>query len=286
MKNYSDFSKRMTLSSFSGMIKKEYITLTRYPVSFIMSFFNVILQMSIFVFAALLFTSDGVNTGSSETKSFGTLVSFGMILYILLTDIVFNVGNSLMREQQQGTLESLFLTPASQFLNVISRGTQILLMTVPLSIFMLIVTTILFNGITITNSIPALLFGLIILILSLSAFFGFGFILVGMGIKYKENMNNFSQFMNIIFLLFLAPFYPFSALPEIVRTICYFIPFSYNIDLFRTTMIGTSPELFPNSILLEFGIVCFTAIMLPLIGYIIFKKAVISGRERGSISSF
>ena len=61
-------------------------------------------------------------------------------------------------------------------------------------------------------------------------------------------MNTLTNFLQLFFMIFCAMFFPFSALPEILQIVSRIIQLSYCVDLFRSTMIGVTPELLPFEI--------------------------------------
>ena len=83
-------------------------------------------------------------------------------------------------------------------------------------------------------------------------------------------------------------FFPFSALrnvsPAIVDYVSKALPVSYCVDLFRSTLLGTSPELAPWDaewlIVLAFGLVS------PLVGYLVYERIERKARMEGSLGEY
>jgi ABC-2 type transport system permease protein len=97
-------------------------------------------------------------------------------------------------------------------------------------------------------------------------------------------MNTFTNFLQFFLMIVCAMFFPFSALPEIIQVISRLIPLSYCVDLFRTTMIGVSPELLPFEI--EFGIVLISAIILPILGILFFRRTIEKAKREGNLAEY
>ena len=85
-------------------------------------------------------------------------------------------------------------------------------------------------------------------------------------------------------MVFCAMFFPFSALPDVVLLISRVIPLSYCVDLFRSTLIGVSPELLPFE--LEFLLVTLFAIALPIFGIAYFRKTVERAKIDGNLAEY
>lgn len=259
---------------FLAMTKKEFIVLTRYKFSFIMSFLQVMVIMFIFTFAAIILTPP-------DKTSYGVgLMFYSFVLFMFFSTALWDIGNSLREEQYQGTLESLFMAPINYFSSLISRILSNVLWTILNILVSFIFIALVFGRLPIGN----LLMGMIILLLSLFVCFGFAFGFAGLALRYKESMNTLTNFLQFMVMIVCAMFFPFSALPEVIQWIARIIPLSYCVDLFRTTMIGISPELLPFE--WEFGIIFLSAILLPILGVIFFQKTVKTAKKEGTIAEY
>lgn len=261
-------------NQFWSMTKKEFIVLTRYKFSFILSFFQVFFIMFIFTVAALVLTPP-------DKASYGVGIMFySFILFMFLSTALWDIGNSLREEQYQGTLESLFMAPISYFSTLVSRIFANLVWTGLNVIVTFFFMSIVFGKLPLVN----LGLGIVILLFSLLVCFGFAFGFAGLALKYKESMNTLTNFLQFLFMIVCAMFFPFSALPEFIQVISRLIPLSYCVDLFRTTMIGEVPELLPFE--LELGIVVISAILLPLLGILYFRRTVRAAKQDGNLAEY
>lgn len=117
------------------MAHKELLIMARYPVNFVASFGQMFLTVSIFTLAGRLFyvppaEQSGLASGSNPAG----IIVYGFILYIFLNDTLWTIGYNVRNEQVQGTLEQLYLSPASKFANLVARVTNTLVWTGLLSI--------------------------------------------------------------------------------------------------------------------------------------------------------
>src|SRR5678816_1307390 len=111
---------RAWLSALAAMTRKELIILLRYPVDLVASFGQVFLIVVILTLAGLTFAPRGQGAGSDHSAVAG-LVVYGFVIFIFLSDTLWGIGYNVRREQKQGTLEQLYLSPASKFLTLLSR---------------------------------------------------------------------------------------------------------------------------------------------------------------------
>ena len=261
-------------NQFFSMTKKEFTVLTRYKFSFILSFLQVLVIMFIFTTAAMILTPP-------EMESYGVgLMFYSFILFIYFSTALWDIGNSLREEQYQGTLESLFMSPINYFSTLVSRILSNVLWTSLNVIVAFLFMSAVFGKMPLENAF----LGFVVLILSLFVCFGFAFGFAGLALRYKESMNTLTNFLQLFFMIVCAMFFPFSALPDVVLIISRLIPLSYCVDLFRSIMIGVSPELIPFE--LEFVLVILCAIILPILGISYFRKTVERAKIDGNLAEY
>lgn len=270
---------RATWSAFWAMVHKELIVLTRYPVQFVTSFAQVFLIITIFSLAGTMFSPAGEGAGSVTSG----VVVYGFILFLFLSDTLWSIGVNVRREQVQGTLEQLYLSPASKFANLVSRVANLLIWTGSLAVVAMLGMR------SILGAFPAqnVGLGLVILVLALSGTFGIGFAFAALTLRLKETANTLANLLQFAFLILTANFFPFSALPEPVLWVSKVIPLSYAVDAFRSTLMGYPagfPELAPIEI--EIWIVAVFGIVMPLLGYRMYRRAEDHARRTGSLAEF
>ena len=100
-------SRPARLRAFTGAVKKEFILLTRYPVSLACGMGQVIVIMAVFILAVPLFSG---SSGTGNGVSVSNAMTWGFVMFMLFNAAMWEIGTSLRNEQVQGTLESLYLT--------------------------------------------------------------------------------------------------------------------------------------------------------------------------------
>lgn len=269
------------MSAFSAMVRKEFTIMLRYPVEFVASFAQVFLIVIILTLAGLMFAPQGVQ--SSGNGAITGLVVYGFVLFIYLSDTLWSIGFNVRREQKQGTLEQLYLSPASKFAALASRVAITLVWTGLLSLLSALLMTALLGSLPFENG----LLGLYVLMMALAGTFGTGFAFAALTLRIKEAAQTAVNLLQFSFMVFCAPFFPFKALPEPLLYISRAIPLSYGVDAFRSTLMGYPngfPELAPIEV--ELIIVTLFGMMMPLLGFWLYRKAENHARRKGSLSEY
>jgi ABC-2 type transport system permease protein len=273
--------RRTNFSAFTAMVRKEFIIMLRYPMEFVASFAQIFLIITVLTLAGLMFAPPDADAATMSQTS--GLIVYGFIIFLYVSDTLWAIGFNVRREQKQGTLEQLYLSPASKFAALASRVVITLVWTGLLSIFSVFLMSALLGELPTYNE-PLALY---ILIFSLAGTFGVGFAFAGVTLKLKEAANTAVNLLQFGFMILCAPFFPFSALPEPILMLSKLIPLSYSVDAFRSTLMGYPsgfPELAPIEV--ELIIITVFGILMPIIGFIIYRRAENSARRKGSLSEY
>lgn len=265
-------------SSLLAACKKELITLARYPVSFVASFFQVFLIVAIFALAGQMFSKPG-----AQSMNVNGVVVYGFILFIFLSDTLWTIGANIRQEQTQGTLEQLYLSPANKFANLASKIVNLLTLTLVLCLLSMGVMSWMLGGLPMHNP----LLGLYLFAMTLSGVFGFGFAFAALTLRIKQTAETLANLLQFAVMILCANFFPFAALPEPLRFVSRLIPLSYGVDAFRSTLMGYPagyPELAPIGT--EIVIVTLFGLLMPLVGYWTYTRAENTARRTGSLAEF
>ena len=278
-------SRRLTgmsalFSSTLAMARKEFTIMTRYPVEFIASFGQIFAIVAILTLAGLTFSSSLEDFGGGPTAG---VVIYGFMLFLFLSDTLWTIGYNIRREQKQGTLEALYLSPASKFASLISRVTNSLIWTSLLSVAAVWLMTTMLGSLPFANPLLALY----LLIMALSGTFGIGFAFAAVTLRIKEAGQSLANALQFVFLILCANFFPFSALPAGLLAISKAIPLAYAVDAFRSTLMDYPPG-FPELAPIEIEIVITTlfGILMPLIGYGWYRASETHVRRSGGLSEY
>ncbi len=271
------------LSTLIAMSRKELTIMTRYPVEFIASFGQVFLIIAVFTLASLMFTREGVRNAGEASTFISGLVVYGFVLFLFLSDTLWTIGYNIRREQKQGTLEQLYLSPASKTASLISRVAVTLVWTGLLSLTSGWLMSAMIGKLPFEN-VPL---GLFVLIMTLSGTFGVGFAFAALTLRVREAGQTLANLAQFTFMVLCAPFFPFQALPGWIQTVSRLIPLSYGVDLFRSTLMGYPagfPELAPVDI--ELIIVTAFGLLMPVLGLWLYRQEEDRARRNGSLSEY
>ncbi len=276
---------RRTFWLLAAMVRKNLLVMLRYPLNFASSFITLSIIILVFLFATLMFTPGGVAqiaTGGSGQRIGGTMM-YGLILFLFVSEALWSIGYNVRAEQREGTLEALYLTPASRFLYLVSR------LAVPLFWSGLNAAVVLGFVWLVLGPLPVANLGLALytLAFTLAGIFGFGFCFAAFTLLVKEAAQSAANLGQFAVMVVCALFFPFSALPPAVRAISRVVPLSYGVDLFRSAMLDFPPG-FPElaSPVAEVAIVTAWGILMPVIGYAAYRRAERHVRISGALAEF
>ncbi|MCJ2564241.1 MAG: ABC transporter permease [Candidatus Thermoplasmatota archaeon] len=212
------------------------------------------------------------------------VMMYGFVIFIFLSFILWEVGFSIREEQFRGTLESLYLSPANKFSNLISRVFAIFMWITVIASIALVVVSNIAGGLPLNNVALAFL----ILFLTVSGILGMAFFVAGLTIRIKESAALLVNFLQFFFMIFCAAFFPFRALPSVVVDyVSRWIPVSYGVDAFRSVLIGLPegyPELLPFEA--EMVVVVLFGILSPLLGYLYYRHSEKKARIQGTLGEY
>ncbi|MCS7016728.1 MAG: ABC transporter permease, partial [Gemmatales bacterium] len=107
----------------------------------------------------------------------------------------------------------------------------------------------------------------VIIIFSVLAAYGFGFVLVGLTLKFKDAESIISMLGNAAPLLG-GILFPITYLPVPLRAIACLFPFTYGVDALRGVLFGSKTLL---SLPTEIALVITMGILFPILGWIFFS---------------
>lgn len=272
---------RAWLWVFGAHVRKELVVMMRYPLEFAGSFAQTFLMVAVFTLAALLFAPPGGAGGGSAVVS--GVMSYGFVIFIFFTETLWTLGCSIRREQRQGTLEHLYVSPASRGAVLVSRAAVVLLWTGLLCVMSVALMGALVGELPVRN----LLFGSVVLAFALSGIFGVGFAFAGLVLRAGETSQTLATVFQFAFMVACAPFFPFGVLPEWMLAVARLIPVAHGVDLFRSALMGFPPgfpELAPPAV--GTGVVVVSGLFLPALGFWFYRRSEEWARRRGSLSDY
>jgi ABC-2 type transport system permease protein len=194
-----------------------------------------------------------------------------------MTMIYYN-GEILDREREKGTLVALFMAPCTRAAWLSGFILAGLIQTVSMMIVSLLFGWLVF-GVTFDPNLPALV---VALILFVSALWGTGLILAGIGLVLKR-ANAFSNLVWPFVVLLGGVYFPVAELPDGARQIARVLPFGYGIQaiadatLHDASLADIAGDLLPLTAF---------ALVLPLAGIAAFSALERLVRVRGELDLY
>ncbi len=267
------------------MSKKKIVEFSRYPVAFVALFVQIFLIITMFLYASLAFTPVGAGV-TEQARLLGATIVYGFVIGLFLSFTLWEIGFSIREEQTRGTLETLYLSPASKLGSLVARVFAILLWVGILSVFAILFVGSVVGGLPIANAGLAL----VVLLFAISGFLGLAFIFAGVTIRLKETAQFLVSFLQFFFMIFSAQFFPFRALenvsPLIVNGVSRWLPVSYCVDVFRSLLIGAAEPELHLGYSAEILIVVLFGLISPIVGYWAYKRIEKSARTQGTLGEY
>ena len=232
------------------------------------------------------------NGGGSHPEAFLILGtnSWSLVLYAL-----WDYATYMREEQQQGTLESLFLTPANQGLIIVGRGMVSAIMAIGTFLIGAFIGIFIFDP-TLLYSLDFLLFlfAIFLILIGFIPLLGLSMALGAFIIQFKEVSNVLTIFQ---FLLgtFMGVFFPITILPIVVLVVSILFPGTWIVQDIRYIVTGSPPMLvilgLQNVIgniplIFDFIAILILAVLWTVAGVIIFSRTLKKMEKNEGISNY
>ncbi len=181
------------------------------------------------VFALLGKTVDDAG-GMGTAGSFSTYIVTGIITWRFIRVGFFDSSWSIRWEQHIGTFKNIYMIPHHLLVPVSSTAISGFTVSLLNFVEMWLVAEFVF-GIHLNLTIYAFLF----LVLAWMSIIGFGFVIAGIAVLYKEIQAVFTVIF-FSFQFFCGVFFPIAVLPEPAQYISKAIPITYALHGIRTSM--------------------------------------------------
>lgn len=230
--------------------------------------------------------------GGSHPEAFLILGtnSWSLVLYAL-----WDYATYMREEQQQGTLESLFLTPVNQGLVIIGRGLLSAIMAVGTFLIGVFIGIGIFDPSLLTSlDFPLFLFAIFLIVIGFIPLLGLSMALGAFIIRFKE-INNALTIFQFVLGTIMGVFFPITILPFVVQIISITFPGTWIVQDIRYVVTGSPPMLvilglnnvFGNiPILFDFGALVILAVVWALAGVVVFSRTLKRMEKEEGISQY
>lgn len=270
--------------AFGAAALKEWRLLRRYPSLFFGFLFWPIALPLAYVFQARGYAGDSqaaldafaARSGTTEVAGF---LFLGWAAYMWISMILWGPGTALRTEQVRGSLEALFMTPASRL--VILFGPVVSQVVWAVWMFSVVAATMaLVFGVEI--AVASALRALVVIGVAVPALYGLGALFAAVVLRFGE-VSALVQGVRGVFTVFCGMSFPIVVLPEWGRAVALALPPTYLIgDLRRVLLAGAGlAELLPSLvILLALGL------LLCGVAVVAFRRTERYARRGGSLAQY
>lgn len=236
-----------------------------------------ILAMNIYQYLGVA-SSSSVSTTLSRNYglTLSGMIIVGTVVYLLYNRLLWSTGNSLQQERWMGTIDVLFLTPASRMTMLLANGLSSLVEGAWWIVAIFLLNWFIF-GIQLTvTSWPAVAITLLSTMLALAAvgvFFASFFILSRAADQMASSLQAPIRF-------FSGVAFPVAALPQALQFVSLVIPVTFAISALRATLLsgGGIADIFSQLLPLYL----FTAVFLS-VGYFLLRIVEKRAKKDGSL---
>jgi ABC-2 type transport system permease protein len=272
------------LRAIGAIIRKEWLIFRRYP-SWVLSMFiwPVLFPFGYIFTAKALGGPDGAALDTfrslAGTADYVGFIVVGSVMWMWLNMTLWDVGMYLRSEQMHGTLESNWLCPTwrvSLMLGgALTKGLiSLLFLAVSLLEFRL------FFGVQLASGSLGL--ALLVLLLMLPIIHGIGIAFASLVLRFKE-ANAMVFLVRGVFMIFCGITYPISVLPAWMQGVASVLPLTYAIRDIRAVLLAGATL---ADIQADLIVLAAFALIMPLIGYLIFYGTERRSRRTGDLGQY
>ena len=174
---------------------------------------------------------------SGGGQNFLAFAVTGFVALSVATDALWRGVQFLEKSNQTGTLAHLWATEAPRWTSLTGATVVEIGFAALRGLLILVIASVLFEGTGFAVTLPAIL----ALLIALVAFWGLGLALAGVGLVARRA--RLPEILSALAMVMAGGTYPIAILPWSVRWISYVNPYTYVVDLLRSTTIGTPPLL-------------------------------------------
>ena len=275
---------RGDLRAFWAATRKEWRLLRRYPGSFLSFIFWPIALPLAFVFQAEAFAGGREDTMAAFMERTGTnevagFLFVGWATYMWLSIILWGPGTSLRTEQVRGSLEAIFMTPASRL--VVLFGPAVSQIVWAIWIF-LVVGVALWLGFGVTIGPAEALRALGVIVVGVPALYAIGALFAAIVLRFGE-VHALVQGVRGLFTAVCGMSFPIIVLPEWAQTVAYSLPPTYLIADLRAVLLSGAGI---GSLVGDLAILAAMGAVLAVLAVIAFRRTELHARRGGRLAQY
>jgi ABC-2 type transport system permease protein len=272
------------LRAFGAAARKEWRILRRYPGTLLAFVFWPIALPLAYVFQADAFSGGRADTLAAFASRTGTVEVAGFLFlgwatYMWLSLILWGPGTALRTEQIRGSLEAVFLTPASRL--VVLFGPALSQIVWALWVFA-VVGIVLWLGFGVPLGPAETLRAIGVVLVGIPALYALGALFAAIVLRFGE-VNALVQGVRGVFTVFCGMSFPIAVLPDWAQTVALTLPPTYLIaDLREVLLVGAGL----GRIVGDLAILAASGLVLALLAVIAFHRTEAYARRGGKLAQY
>jgi ABC-2 type transport system permease protein len=272
------------LRAFGAAGRKDWRILRRYPGSLLAFVFWPIALPLAFVFQAEAFSGGRADTAAAFAERTGTnevagFLFLGWATYMWLSIILWGPGTSLRTEQVRGTLEAVFMTPASRL--VILFGPALSQVVWAIWIFV-VVGVAMWIGFGVSIGPLEALRALGVIIVAVPALYSIGALFAAIVLRFGD-VSALVQAVRGVFTALCGMSFPIIVLPDWAQTVALSLPPTYLIADMRAVL-RTGSEL--GRLFGDFVILLGMGAALAVLAVVAFRRTEQFARRGGRLAQY
>ena len=214
--------------------------------------------------------------GSANVAGF---VFVGYAMYMWLSALLWGAGTSLRQEQLRGSLEAVFLTPASRVVPLFGPGVATLLPMAATFVITFVALWLLFG---VLPPFAAIAQAAVVLVLGVPSLYAIGALFAATVLRFGE-VGPVVQLVRGLFVLACGITYPVAMLPIWAQVGAWLLPPTYIVDDIRQVVLrGAGLSDISSDLVLVLGIAALTAVL----AVAMFRFLENSARRTGMLGRF
>jgi len=272
------------MRAFWAATRKEWRLLRRYPGSLLSFVFWPIALPLAFVFQAQAFSGGRDDTMAAFMERTGTnevagFLFVGWATYMWLSIILWGPGTSLRTEQIRGSLEAIFLTPASRL--VVLFGPAVSQLIWAIWIFV-VVGVALWVGFGVAIGPLEAVRALAVIVVGVPALYSIGALFAAVVLRFGD-ASALVQAVRGVFTALCGMSFPIVVLPDWAQTVALSLPPTYLIADLRSVLL-TGADL--GRLIGDFGILAGMGAVLSILAVVAFRRTEQYARRGGRLAQY
>ncbi|TME63643.1 MAG: ABC transporter permease [Chloroflexi bacterium] len=270
--------------AFVAAVRKELRQVRRYPTLLLSVLFWPVLLPTAWVLMGRAYSGGdpealaafAQRAGSPEVAGF---VFVGYAMYMWLSTLLWGPGTALRTEQVRGSLEAVFLTPASRLVPLFGPGAANIL---PASLNFVVMGVALWLLFGFVPTVAAIAWTLVIIVLGIPAMYAIGALFAASVLRFGE-VGPVVQLVRGVFVLACGITFPVAMLPVWAQVSARFLPPTYIVDDIRSVLLRGAGL---ADVAWDLAFVLAIAVVIAAAAAAVFAALETSARRTGMLSRF